>query len=207
MFNYACVHTHTHTIWSHAHFPPTRLPPHNASISSNFQIRVSEIKDFLKSALTAKAKHVPWSGEATKRLAVLALTTTCLLLVRLQIMGSQLPVFTRFDNPASVAPTPTRQLTYHYLVSLNLWLLLFPCDLCCDWTMGTVPLVESLIDPRNASTITAYAVVTLLLTCALLTDNRQRSVLILMVSKCASSSSSCFNLSNDLNLNSTTITT
>ena len=149
---------------------------------------MSEIKAFLKSALTAKAKHAPWSGEATKRLAVLALTTTCLLLVRLQIMGSQLPVFTRFDNPASVAPTPARQLTYHYLVSLNLWLLLFPCDLCCDWTMGTVPLVESLIDPRNASTITAYAVVTMLLTCALLTDNRQRSVLILMVSKCISSS-------------------
>lgn len=146
-------------------------------------MRLPEIKDLIKSAITVKSTHqLPWSSEATKRLSVLAITTICLLLARLQIMGSQLPVFTRFDNPASVAPTPTRQLTYHYLISVNLWLLLFPCDLCCDWTMGTIPLVESFFDPRNLSTITAYTFLVMLVAAAVLTENRQQSVLILMVS-------------------------
>ncbi|KAI4462443.1 tetratricopeptide repeat [Holotrichia oblita] len=145
-------------------------------------MRLPEIKDLIKSAITVKSTHqLPWSSEATKRLSVLAVTTICLLLARLQIMGSQLPVFTRFDNPASVAPTPSRQLTYHYLISVNLWLLLFPCDLCCDWTMGTIPLVESVFDPRNLSTITAYTFLVMLVAAAVLTENRQQSVLILML--------------------------
>ena len=41
-------------------------------------------------------------------------------------MGATLPVFTRFDNPAAVAETPVKQLTQHYLVTINWWLLLAP---------------------------------------------------------------------------------
>ncbi|KRT83914.1 Anaphase-promoting complex subunit 3 protein [Oryctes borbonicus] len=145
------------------------------------RMRLPEIKDLIKSAITVKSTHqLPWSSEATKRLTVLAITTICLLLARLQIMGSQLPVFTRFDNPASVAPMPARQLTYHYLISVNLWLLLFPCELCCDWTMGTIPLVESFFDPRNLSTLTAYTFLIMLVAGAVFTENRQQSALILM---------------------------
>ena len=43
-------------------------------------------------------------------------------------MGATLPVFTRFDNPAAVAETPIKQLTQHYLVTINWWLLLAPGD-------------------------------------------------------------------------------
>ncbi|XP_017781119.1 PREDICTED: transmembrane and TPR repeat-containing protein CG4050-like [Nicrophorus vespilloides] len=142
------------------------------------KIRLSDLKYMIKSAKSSY--HLPWSSEATKRLSALGLTTVCLLLARLQIMGSQLPVFTRFDNPASVAPTPSRQLTYHYLISVNLWLLLFPCDLCCDWTMGTVPLVESFLDPRNLSTVAAYVFLALLVIAAFTTENKQQSVIIIM---------------------------
>lgn len=88
----------------------------------------------------------------------------------------------RFDNPASVAATPSRQLTYNYLASLNLWLLLFPCDLCCDWTMGTVPLVESFTDPRNFITLLAYSLIATLVWIAFVSENRQQSTLIVMVS-------------------------
>lgn len=91
--------------------------------------------------------------------------------------------FIRFDNPASVAPTPSRQLTYNYLVSLNLWLLLFPCDLCCDWTMGTVPLVETFSDPRNIVTLIAYTTLCILVWISFITENRQQSTLIIMVSR------------------------
>lgn len=68
----------------------------------------------------------------------------------------------RFDNPAAVSPTPTRQLTFNYLLPLNAWLLLNPSELCCDWTMGTIPLVESPLDPRNLATLAFYSLLGLL---------------------------------------------
>src|SRR2546422_643789 len=39
---------------------------------------------------------------------------------------------------------------------MNAWLLFFPCDLCCDWTMGTIPLIESFTDVRNVVTVLFY---------------------------------------------------
>uniref|UniRef100_A0A182P8F0 DUF1736 domain-containing protein n=1 Tax=Anopheles epiroticus TaxID=199890 RepID=A0A182P8F0_9DIPT len=86
----------------------------------------------------------------------------------------------RFDNPASVAVTPARQLSYNYLVSVNLWLLLFPCDLCCDWTMGTVPLVESFTDPRNLATLGAYSMIGVLVWVAFIENHRQKSAVVVM---------------------------
>lgn len=149
-----------------------------------FQVKLEDIKLFLKSAVTSKTSyHLPKSNAATKRLLVLCITTILLLLARLQIMGSQLPVFTRFDNPASVAASPTRQLTYHYLISVNLWLLLFPCNLCCDWTMGTIPLVESFLDPRNLTTVATYVFLLAMVGTAFTTENRHQSVVLIMVSK------------------------
>ncbi|XP_030571961.1 protein O-mannosyl-transferase TMTC3 [Drosophila novamexicana] len=97
-----------------------------------------------------------WSSTLWKRLAFLAFITVALLVGRVYVMGSQLPIFTRFDNPASAAATPVRQLTYGYLIYLNCWLLLYPSLLCCDWTMGTVPLLEGFADPRNLATLCTF---------------------------------------------------
>jgi hypothetical protein len=55
-----------------------------------------------------------------------------------------------------MAPAPARQLTLNYLLPVNAWLLLCPAHLCCDWTMGTIPLVESLLDVRNLGTLLFY---------------------------------------------------
>lgn len=148
-----------------------------------FQLRLPDIGCVFRSLINGKNyTHSAWPVEASRRLLVLAITTVVLLLARLQIMGSQLPVFTRFDNPASVATTPTRQLTYNYLISVNLWLLLFPCDLCCDWTMGTVPLVESFFDSRNFGTLMTYAFLTVFIGTAFYTENKQQATVIIMVS-------------------------
>lgn len=68
----------------------------------------------------------------------------------------------RFDNPAAVSPSPIRQLTFNYLLPVNAWLLLYPSELCCDWTMGTIPLVESLLDQRNLATLAFYTFLGLL---------------------------------------------
>lgn len=145
------------------------------------KLRLIDLCGVVRSIVNGKSNvQLSWPNEATKRLCVLAITTILLLLGRLQIMGSQLPVFTRFDNPASVASTPARQLTYHYLISVNLWLLLFPCDLCCDWTMGTVPLVESFFDTRNLATLFAYVTLAIFVLTALNTENRQQATIIIM---------------------------
>jgi len=78
---------------------------------------------------------------------------------RITFMGSKAPEFAPADNPASDSDSLlTRTLTYHYLVTLNVWLLLFPKVLSFDWSMGAVPLVESVLDMRNLSTIVLYLV-------------------------------------------------
>ncbi|CAH0721513.1 unnamed protein product, partial [Brenthis ino] len=92
-------------------------------------------------------------GEAARRVATVCCATLALLAARLHVMGAQLPVFTRFDNPAGAAPPPARHLTFAYLPALNAWLLTLPEALCCDWTMGTVALLRSWRDPRNLATI------------------------------------------------------
>ncbi|XP_068132940.1 protein O-mannosyl-transferase TMTC3 [Hyperolius riggenbachi] len=90
------------------------------------------------------------------KLVVLMFSTLLLVVIRVQVIQSQLPVFTRFDNPAAVSSTPTRQLTFNYLLPVNAWLLLNPSELCCDWTMGTIPLIESLLDIRNLATLAFF---------------------------------------------------
>uniref|UniRef100_A0A3Q4B2P4 dolichyl-phosphate-mannose--protein mannosyltransferase n=1 Tax=Mola mola TaxID=94237 RepID=A0A3Q4B2P4_MOLML len=90
------------------------------------------------------------------KLIVLVISTLLLVIIRVQVIQSQLPVFTRFDNPAAVSPYPTRQMTFNYLLPVNAWLLLNPSELCCDWTMGTIPLVESFLDLRNLATLMFY---------------------------------------------------
>ena len=84
-----------------------------------------------------------------RRLAALSAFAAAALWLRLRLVqGGSLPRFTRFDNPASASPSPARQLTYAFLTWENLRLLLCPSSLCCDWTMGAIPIVESLSDPR-----------------------------------------------------------
>ncbi|KAK7598338.1 hypothetical protein V9T40_006573 [Parthenolecanium corni] len=144
------------------------------------ELRFKDIQHAVGWTLSGKSGFSSWPAEATKRILVVIVTTCTLLIIRLQIMGSKLPVFTRFDNPASVSEWPTRYLTYNYLVSVNLWLLLFPCDLCCDWTMGTIPLVESVTDKRNLATLASYVVVLVLVYVALVSENRQQTNNIIM---------------------------
>ena len=88
------------------------------------------------------------------RSIVLLSATAALLFLRIAIIARGTPTFVDSDNPASFSPSlKTRALTYGYLSALNLWLLLCPSQLCHDWSMGSVPLVGSLIDARNLATL------------------------------------------------------
>ncbi|GFX53348.1 protein O-mannosyl-transferase TMTC3 [Trichonephila clavipes] len=88
----------------------------------------------------------------------------------------------RFDNPAAAAETPTRQLTFNFLIALNSWLLLCPADLCCDWTMGSVPLILSWNDPRNLGTLTVYVILFAILWNIFWVDDTRSRILLMSLS-------------------------
>eukprot|EP00095_Tigriopus_kingsejongensis_P001095 snap_masked-scaffold193_size270907-processed-gene-1.15 protein:Tk01095 transcript:snap_masked-scaffold193_size270907-processed-gene-1.15-mRNA-1 annotation:"transmembrane and tpr repeat-containing protein cg4050-like" len=91
------------------------------------------------------------------RILLLLATGVTLLTIRFYVMGSTLPVFNVFDNPAAHEEAPIKQMTLSYLVAMNVWLLLSPMNLCCDWTMGTIPLIKSMGDYRNLATVVTFA--------------------------------------------------
>lgn len=53
-------------------------------------------------------------------------------------------------------------LSFNNLYAHNMWLLLCPSLLCCDWSLGTVPLVTSLSDYRNFYSLILYIALILL---------------------------------------------
>lgn len=121
----------------------------------------------------------PWMKDVVLRIGLLISAAIFVISFRWKLMGSQLPVFNRFDNPAAVSPMVTRQLSHHYLLSVNAWLLLFPYYLCCDWSGSTVPLISCLWDVRNIGTLLFYAV---LLWCLKITISTKRNVIPLLMS-------------------------
>ncbi|XP_022238245.1 transmembrane and TPR repeat-containing protein CG4050-like [Limulus polyphemus] len=141
------------------------------------KVRLLDLLYIGQNLMGSKAPPPVWLREMMLRLTVLFLSSLGLLVGRFQVMGAQLPVFTRFDNPAAVVDTPARQLTYNYLLAVNTWLVLFPFNLCCDWTMGTIPLVESFMDPRNIATLGVYLALVLLVWSVLYSDDEHAEIL------------------------------
>ena len=57
--------------------------------------------------------------------------------------------------------------------------MIYPKILCCDWAMGSIPVVETLEDSRNIGTIIMYIVlISILIRCALKQSESSRSALI-----------------------------
>lgn len=62
-------------------------------------------------------------------------------------------------NPATHIQDPYfRILTKSYYVVLHLWVLLFPFDLCCDWSSFGIPNIESFQDIRIGAVATLFVV-------------------------------------------------
>lgn len=94
-----------------------------------------------------------WGNYSLARVTSLLLALLIILFIRIYLIGGGTPTFVDSDNPASFSPHfLTRVLTYSYLCAVNAWLLLCPSLLCHDWSMGSIPLIQSLWDPRNLAT-------------------------------------------------------
>ena len=95
-----------------------------------------------------KAGLPDWARAALTRLACLVCIGLALLLARLRVMGSQLPVFTRFDNPAAVADWPARPLTQNFLLRSPSCPGLYRTALSCPASTGGCCCAP----PRSAAT-------------------------------------------------------
>ena len=49
-----------------------------------------------------------------------------------------------------------RLLSFSYIYVVDMLLLLMPSALCCDWSLGSVPLVTELTDVRNTWSLALY---------------------------------------------------
>ncbi|KRZ37540.1 Transmembrane and TPR repeat-containing protein 2 [Trichinella pseudospiralis] len=79
------------------------------------------------------------------------------LFFRLWVMNFQSPNFSAFDNPASHCPNRLiRILTFLFLPIFNFKLALCPTVLSFDWSMNSIPLVESVTDSRVFVTCAGY---------------------------------------------------
>lgn len=104
------------------------------------------------------------------RLFVLTISTIIILYIRVITIGQGSPKFVESDNPASFSnSSQTRLLTYSYVNAYNAWLLLYPYPLCHDWSMGSIPLVETVSDIRNLVTLTVMFALAVLVICTTIT--------------------------------------
>eukprot|EP00040_Diaphanoeca_grandis_P010659 m.54633 g.54633 ORF g.54633 m.54633 type:complete len:733 (-) comp21947_c0_seq1:71-2269(-) len=63
-------------------------------------------------------------------------------------------------NPANhIEDFRFRALTKFYYCVLHFWLLVFPFDLCCDWSSFGIVSIESFTDPRNMASLICFVVV------------------------------------------------
>ncbi|XP_023605535.1 transmembrane and TPR repeat-containing protein 2 isoform X4 [Myotis lucifugus] len=101
-------------------------------------------------------------------MSLLTLWGTSLLGARLYWMGNKPPSFSNSDNPAADSDSLlARTLTFFYLPTKNLWLLLCPDTLSFDWSMDAVPLLKTICDWRNLHTVAFYIGLLLLAYCGL----------------------------------------
>ena len=131
----------------------------------------------------SREKNIKMNMSSVMKISLMIVTLILLLMIRITVVQrSGLPVFTKFDNPASQAEdSVTRVLSYSYLPCLNLLLLLLPSSLCCDWTMGSVPLITSPHDPRTLSILLLITLTSMMTVKIMMTEEKMSSRLIMIM--------------------------
>lgn len=59
-------------------------------------------------------------------------------------------------------PIFSRILSFSNIYAINAWLLLSPSSLCCDWSLGSIPLVTTITDSRNLWSLLLYSAIAVL---------------------------------------------
>lgn len=106
-----------------------------ATIFDRNQISIRNIVHFIRCIISGKSFSLPagtWTSDTKKRLLVLFCTTLALLFARFKVMGSQLPVFTRYVYIItylvySTKNTYTASFTIYYSFAFYLSIYLSVC--------------------------------------------------------------------------------
>ncbi|CAH2068649.1 unnamed protein product, partial [Iphiclides podalirius] len=120
---------------------------------------VSKFHVFKKQSTDSKKTYLLWhiNRRSWTRIAVVSLAAIFLLYGRWLIMGGIKPEFKPSNNPAAFSTDLfTKVATFHYIYFLNFILLVWPQWLCYDWSMGCIPLIESVLDYRLVSVTLLY---------------------------------------------------
>ncbi|RWS31166.1 transmembrane and TPR repeat-containing protein 2-like protein [Leptotrombidium deliense] len=112
--------------------------------------------------LTAETIHAIITEKrfAALREGLIHLLGSAVILIgfRLYMMGLKAPDFAPADNPAADSNCLlTRVLTFLYLPAFNFWLLVYPYTLSFDWSMESIPLIQSIGDIRNLFSLIFYS--------------------------------------------------
>jgi hypothetical protein len=136
------------------------LLPLNKQVNPNIEFNAFNQRD------TKKVKND--SGETTVRDSTISerivpflqrnvlylFTSFNFLYWRIKLNQGTLPTWPLLDNPAaSGTDFYAKLLNYPYIYAYNAWLLLFPMQLCGDYTYNSIAQIESMYDFRNALTI------------------------------------------------------
>ncbi|CAB3397102.1 unnamed protein product [Caenorhabditis bovis] len=77
--------------------------------------------------------------------------------IRMAVNNFEQPSFSRADNPTSMEPSfLVRSMTFIYLPVFHLMLMVFPKNLCFDWSMDAIEPIRSFYDPRFLKSILFY---------------------------------------------------
>eukprot|EP00118_Oscarella_pearsei_P013628 m.110496 g.110496 ORF g.110496 m.110496 type:complete len:643 (+) comp37400_c0_seq1:3-1931(+) len=106
----------------------------------------------------------------------------CLLILlkfRLAMNAGTQPIFKPDELRAAFHENRlTRVLSFSYIYSFNAWLLLCPYALCCDWSLGSIPLIHGFMDPHNLASLALYATIIALIGYVLLRQKRQERLVV-----------------------------
>jgi tetratricopeptide (TPR) repeat protein len=144
--------------------PPQQTRLTRASNGANGRNNINGLS-VNSSALRKSKPHSVRSELQTMALRVgcLLAAGVCLVWFRVSMNYGSHPVFKPYEMRAAFhSDRSVRMLSFSNLYCHNAWLLLCPSALCCDWSLGTVPLVTSINDPRNLYSLALYLTLSLL---------------------------------------------
>jgi hypothetical protein len=109
----------------------------------------------LSSLMASKGRADKW---LLPRVAFLLGFTMMIMFARYQMNGGSAPAFSPGSNPASESTDYlVRLYTFNYYFARHVSALFFPAVMCCDWSMGSIPLLTSIADTRHLLTAAVHA--------------------------------------------------
>ena len=149
-----------------------------------FYINNMGLGEAVYSVFTSKGSSLHPSALSAYRIRVvsLAAASIALLLGRLHMNEGGHIILNPFEHLVAFHPSRlVRAVTLSYYAAVNAGLLLYPNNLCSDWSFGTIPLLESLADHRVIYILALIAALVYLLRAAFGKSGNQSALKVALI--------------------------